>query len=324
MTIEKLPSGSYRIGQMEDGTLYRLTVDHKPTNAEAVRLMSRHIAKRKPSGVNPTLAEACEAYIESKKGIASPATIRGYVSIAKNLPEEFAKKHLAQISSIDLQRLVSTYAKTHSAKSTKNLSSFVLGAIRAYDYAVQSPKLPDKPPKEGYVPSEDDIIRILDMAKDTPMDVPFRLACYGLRRSEICALTLADLDGNVLTVSKAVVFGEDHTWHTKGTKTRQSTRKVLIDDALAEKIRQQGYIFRMHPATLNKNLYKMQDALGIPRFSIHKMRHFFASHLAHLGFTEAQLKSMGGWSSDVLKRVYTHPMEMDEARKRASEIIGAL
>ena len=54
------------------------------------------------------------------------------------------------------------------------------------------------------------------------------------------------------------------------------------------------------------------------------MRHFFASHLAHLGFTEAQLKAMGGWTSDVLKRVYTHPMEMNEARKRASEIIGAL
>lgn len=326
MTIEKLPSGSYRIGQMEDGTLYRLTVDHKPTNAEAVRLMSRHIAKKKPSNGNPTLSEACEQFIESKKPVCSPSTIRGYASIAKNLPEELAKKHLAQVSSIDLQSFVSTYARTHSAKSTKNISAFVLAVIRAFDYDVSTPKLPDQEYEypETYIPTEEDIIRILDRAKGTPYEVPFRLACYGLRRSEICALDLSDLDGNVLTVSKAVVFGEDHSWHTKGTKTRQSTRKVLIDDALAEKIRQQGYIFRMHPATLNKNLYKMQDALGIPRFSIHKMRHFFASHLAHLGFTEAQLKSMGGWSSDVLKRVYTHPMEMDEARKRASEIIGAL
>ena len=324
MTIEKLPSGSYRIGQMDHGTMYRVTVDHKPTNSEAVRLMAQHIAKRRPSNGNPTLAEACERFIESKKPVCSPATIRGYASIARNLPEELSRKHLAQISSIDLQSFVSDYARTHSAKSTKNISSFVLAVIRAFDYDVRAPKLPTPDRRDAYIPSAEDIARILDRAKGTPYDVPFRLACYGLRRSEICALTLADLDGNILTVSKAVVFGEDHEWHTKGTKTLGSTRQILLDDELAEKIRQQGFVFQMHPATLNKNLYKMQDALGIPRFSIHKMRHFFASHLAHLGFTEAQLKAMGGWTSDVLKRVYTHPMEMNEARKRASEIIGAL
>lgn len=324
MTIDKLPSGNYRIRQMENGIVYKTVIDHKPTNAEAVRLLAQIIQTRKPSGKNPTFGEACECFIESKKNVTSPSTIRGYASIARNLPDDFKRKHLAQISSIDLQSLVSAYAEGHSAKSTKNISTFILAVIRAYDFDVKSPKLPQDQKKDSYIPTEDDIIRILEKASGTPYDVPFRLACYGLRRSEICALTMDDLDGNVLTVSKATVFGEDHEWHTKGTKTIGSTRKVLLDDALVQKIREQGFIFKMHPATLNKNLYKMQDALGIPRFSIHKMRHFFASHLAHLGFTEAQLKAMGGWTSDVLKRIYTHPMEMDDARKRASEILGKL
>ena len=36
MTIEKLKSGSYRIVQMHEGKRYRVTIDHKPTQKEAM------------------------------------------------------------------------------------------------------------------------------------------------------------------------------------------------------------------------------------------------------------------------------------------------
>ena len=39
MTIEKRANGSYRIVEMRNGIRYRITVDHKPTKAEARDLL---------------------------------------------------------------------------------------------------------------------------------------------------------------------------------------------------------------------------------------------------------------------------------------------
>lgn len=39
-------------------------------------------------------------------------------------------------------------------------------------------------------------------------EVPITLACYGMRRSEICALTPDDLDGDIVHISKAKVMNE--------------------------------------------------------------------------------------------------------------------
>ena len=40
MEIEKLPSGSYRIRQRYNGQRYSVTVDHKPSNKEALELLA--------------------------------------------------------------------------------------------------------------------------------------------------------------------------------------------------------------------------------------------------------------------------------------------
>lgn len=67
--------------------------------------------------------------------------------------------------------------------------------------------LPQKIKKEPYIPTDEEIRKILDCAKDTEYEIPVLLACYGMRRSEICALTLEDIDGD--TISFTVnYFGE--------------------------------------------------------------------------------------------------------------------
>ncbi len=90
------------------------------------------------------------------------------------------------------------------------------------------PTLPQKVKNEPYIPSDDDIKRILECAKDTEYEIPIILACYGLRRSEICALTLDDLDGDVIRINKAKVMNEDAKWVEKTTKTTSSTREFVI------------------------------------------------------------------------------------------------
>ena len=80
MTIEKLPSGNYRIKEMRNGKTYRITVDHKPTKTEA-----RNLVEKQLTGYHntETFGAAAESYIKSKQNVLSPATIRGYYSKVK-------------------------------------------------------------------------------------------------------------------------------------------------------------------------------------------------------------------------------------------------
>lgn len=323
MTIEKLPSGSYRITQQEHGHRYRITVDHKPSNTEAVRLLAKTI-KKKPNANNPTFAEAYDGYIESKSAILSPATIRGYDVIFRAVPEEFKQTHLASVSAIGLQSLVNGFSASHSPKSTRNFSGLILAVLRAYGFEVESPKLPQKVSKDIYIPTEEDVRAVLEEVAGTEYEVAIRLAVYGLRRSEICALTPEDLNGNILTVNKALVRGRAE-WHIKQTKTAASTRKVILDGQLADLIRHQGYVYKYNPVTLEGKLKKVQKKLGIHPFSLHKLRHFFASYMHDLGFSDKQIQAAGGWSTDnVMKTVYMHAMQMEEAKAEMAQALGNL
>ena len=52
MTIEKLPSGSYRATIMEHGKRYRKTFDHKPTQKEVLQALAAEMsAKPKKTGM---------------------------------------------------------------------------------------------------------------------------------------------------------------------------------------------------------------------------------------------------------------------------------
>jgi len=182
------------------------------------------------------------------------------------------------------------------------------------------PTLPQKVKNEPYIPSDDDIKRILECAKDTEYEIPIILACYGLRRSEICALTLDDLDGDVIRINKAKVMNEDAKWVEKTTKTTSSTREIVIPIEIADKIRMKGYIYKGYPNTITTYLAKAESSLGIPHFSLHKLRHYFASKMSALNVPEADIMKMGGWETDyVMKGVYRHSMmEKEENAKRAA------
>ena len=87
---------------------------------------------------------------------------------------------------------------------------------------------------------------------------------------------------------------------------------------IAAKIREKGYIYKGHPNTITRYLEKLQDKLDIPRFSLHKLRHYFASKMSSLNIPEEDIMRMGGWETDyVMKGVYRHSMlEKEENAKR--------
>lgn len=87
---------------------------------------------------------------------------------------------------------------------------------------------------------------------------------------------------------------------------------------LAEKIRAQGYVYHGHPSSITQHLKRLEKKLELPIFSLHKLRHYFASEMSALGVPEADILKMGGWETDhVMKSVYRHSMmEKEEQAKR--------
>jgi integrase len=326
MNIEKLPSGAYRIRKMVNRKEYRVTVDHKPNMSEAFKLITAEVEKRDIPAAKMSFETACDKYIESKSNVLSPSSIRGYKGIVKAFTDGFKAVRLPDITLPIVQTEINSYSEKHSPKSVYNFSGFIMGVLNYYGVSIKSPKLPQKEKKDPYIPTKEEVMKIFAAFKGSVYEVPILLSCMGLRKSEICALTIDDLSSdNILTINKAKVQGADNKWVIKSTKTTASTRTVVIPDYIADIIRKQGYVYNGYPNVLYVKLTQMQDDLGIQHFSFHKMRHFFASYMHDLGYSDKQIQDMGGWkTTDVMKTVYTHAMKMDEAKKKAAMDMGSL
>ena len=311
MKIEKLPSGSYRIRKMYKGKTYTVVTDYKPTQKEAIQLMSAELDKVKCSNQRMTFQLASERYIQEKSNILSPSTIKGYESVIRSLSDDFKNNNVSDITSMDVQSEINTYAKTHSPKSTRNAHGLISAILGMFcPNTILNTTLPHKEAQKGYIPSDNDVKRILEKSKGSQFEIALILAMFGLRRSELCALTLDDLDGNMLTIDKALVQSVENEWIVKSTKTEAGTRTIYIPDDVANLIRERGVIYNGHPNSILIYLQRIQRELGIPKFSLHKLRHYFASSSHALGIPDQYIMDAGGWKSKyVLGSIYQHAMD---------------
>lgn len=323
MKIEKRGADSYRVRKMYKGKMYTVTFDHKPTQKEAMLAMAEEMKKSQEKYKSMTFRAAAEEYIELKRNVLSPSTIRLYKNTLDNISDKFNALNVHDITMIDIQSEINRLTKNHSPKTVRNYHGFISAILGMFcpDLKI-STTLPQKSKDEPYTPSRGDIKRILEEVKDTPYEIALILACYGMRRSEICALTPEDIDGDIVHIRKALVLNENKEWVIKSTKTTSSTRDIAIPSDIADKIREQGYAYKGHPNTIAKCLEKAEEKLGIPHFSLHKLRHYFASQMSAMGVPEADILKMGGWETDhVMKSVYRHSMmeKEEQAKREAAE-----
>lgn len=319
MKIEKLPSGSYRIRKMYKGKMYTVVFGGKPTQKEAMMAMAKELEKVQTEHATMTFGAAAEEYIESKRNVLSPSTVRGYKGILKSIPKFMLEMSIYDITAIDIQKEINRFSENHSPKTVRNYHGFLSAVLGTFypDLKICT-TLPQKIKNEPYIPSDEDIKKILDYAKGTDYEIPLILACYGMRRSEVCALTVDDIDGDIVKINKAKVQNEKKEWVIKTTKTAASTREIVIPTEVANQIREKGYVYKGSPGEILRFLRSAENALGIPGFPLHKIRHYFASKMSALNIPEADIVKMGGWETDhVMKSVYRHSMiEREEQAKR--------
>lgn len=307
MNIEKR-GNKYRITQDVNGIRYRVTIDHKPSKYEAEKLIHEQIESGSVVG-NPSdsFQKAAEKYINLKNNILSPWTIRGYNTIIRALSDRFKQTKLSQIDAVTVQKEINDYSATHSPKSVRNAHGFISAVLSTYKPSLHlSTTLPQKAKFEPNTPSEDNVKQILDAVAGTRYEIPYRLACYGMRRGEICAITSDDLTENLLTINKAKVQSASGTWYIRlMPKTFESNRTIYIDDGLADLIRKQGKAYSGDPHRLYKHLVELQDQLGIEHFRFHDFRAYYASMAHALGIPDKYIMANGGWaSSRIMDRVY--------------------
>lgn len=326
MKIEKLPSGSYRIRKMYKGKTHTVIFDYKPTQKEAMQAMAAELDKVQGKHDSLTFKAAGKKYIENKRNVLSPSTIRDYVTIMRQIPDTFLEKNIYDITAFDVQAEINRLAQKCGPKTVRNHHGFISAVLSVFypDLKLHT-TLPQKVKNEPYIPSDEDVRRILEYVKGTEYEIPIMLACYGMRRSEICALTLEDLDGDIIHINKAKVLNENKEWIVKTTKTTASTRDIVIPAKIADKIREQGYIFKGHPGQITKYLHTAQTQLNIPPFTLHKLRHYFASKMSAMNVPEEDIMRFGGWETDyVMKGVYRHAMEdkNKNAQREAARKLG--
>lgn len=326
MKIEKINENYYRIRKTIDKKLYTITFDHKPNQKEIMQSFNNAILRPKSTETG-TLITYCYKYIDSKSNLLKSSTKRGYNLIINNLPDWLSKKKLKDITESDIERYVNDMAAALSPKSIKNRYSFVVSVLKKYNKSFTcSVTLPVIPVSDSYIPTNDDIKAIIKAIEGTKYEIPIKLACLGLRQSEIGGLTIDDIYDGKAHIHQALTQGENNQWVLEKTnKTSKSTRTVTLPADLYQKILDQGYIYNGSMHTIYDVLKRTCQKLNIPQISIHKLRHFFASYCHDIGISDAVILDLGGWETDhVMKSVYRHAMETEKAAKKATDSIGNL
>lgn len=311
MKIKKLDSGSYRVQKQINGVRISMTWNHKPTKKEIEDEIAHRLGYYNGK---LTFEAAAKNYIEARTNILSPSTIKGYRQILNAISIGLKAKALDDIQNNDIQKEVNMFAGKVAPKTVKNRYTFISSIFAEFrpDFNLRV-NLPMMIRKEPYIPTSEEIKRLLSVAEGTQYKTAILLGCCGLRRGEICALTMNDIDfdNNTIHITKDIVQDTDGNWITKAPKTAQSIRNVVVPDAVIESIKQNG-LYTKCPHNITEWMHRKQDELGITRFSLHKTRHFFVSTAHENGMSDASIMQAGGWAApNVMIKHYRHAQNSD-------------
>lgn len=328
---KKLPSGQWRtlIYDYTDSNGKRhyesFTADTKKKSEQLAANYA--VSKKRSEKSTLTFRQALDTYIESKEPVLSPATIRGYNNIRKVLIADydwFCRMKLDSIEQADIQKLINSLNKEKSPKTVRNYHCLITTTIHTYlpNITIRS-TLPQKERPDLYLPTDEDIKKLVVAATGTEMEIPILLAAFGMmRRGEICALSMDDINGTTIHIRHSLVKGPDGKHHLKAPKTYSSDRYVEVPQFVIDKIQEKGYITKVQPHTLTVMLQKIIKRENLPHFRFHDLRHYSASVRHALGIPDAYIMEDGGWSSDyVMKNVYRHAMS--DRKKEMTDIANS-
>lgn len=324
----KLPSGSWNIqmrlgGRSVSVTRFseracileaeRIKAAYRTTGSLAEETGAKEVA---PAANVVTVEQAMENYINSRRNVLSPSTLRAYISISQNRWQAIKERDLRSISPSEWQNIVDAEAKTCGAKTLKN-AWFLLSAAITFETQSKPPRvqLAQVVPAERPFLSAEQIIVFTKAIHGTDIELPALLALSSLRLSEISALMWEDIPATPksIRVSGAVVPNEFHKPERKATnKNAASVRNVPIFmpellEAIERERKPSGPVLAMSQKEFRNKVNRVCAKLGLPRVGVHGLRHSFASLAYHLHMPEQIAMLIGGWAdAGTMRKIYTH------------------
>lgn len=221
--------------------------------------------------------------------------------------------------------MINDLSRSKSPKTVHNYHGLISSVIGS-DLVLKT-SMPQKVRPELYIPSDAEIKTLVDAVRDTELEIPVLLGAFCMmRRGEICALTLNDIQGDVIHVHHSLVLGTDKEWHLKAPKTGSSDRYISAPSFVTDRIREVGHITTLNPNSITIMFQRVLTRANIEHFRFHDLRHYSASIRHALGIPDAYIMQEGGWKTDaVLKSVYRHAMsdrqkEADRANAHFSKL----
>ena len=242
----QLPSGSYRVQVYShtdsDGRKHYKSFT-APSKKLAQAAANDWLAKRDAGIQTPddlTVYEAITRYINVKKGVLSPSTLKEHAGMQKRyFTGTLDSLKLARMRSQDVQLWISDLAGKLSPKTVCNAYGLLEPALAMFapDLRLRV-TLPQRQKPELYCPNDDDIRALLHHIHGKELEIAVLLAAFGpLRRSEICALTDRDFTGNKVKITKSMVQDADGSWVIKNhPKTYGSYREIELPDFVTQRL----------------------------------------------------------------------------------------
>lgn len=268
--------------------------------------------KGKKNQCNKTFGEALDEYIKNRSVVLSPTTIREYKRLRNNNMKALMNIKISNITQELVQEVINEESETHSAKSVRNMHGLISSVIKLFrpDFSLHT-ALPQRTKPKIYVPTDNEIQKLLRYVKDGELEIPILLAAFGpMRRSEICALDSTDIVGNIVHVSKAMVLKSNKEWVIKQPKSFAGNRDIMFPPFVMDKLKNiPDRIVNINPNQITDKFAKVLKETNIPHFRFHDLRHYSASVQHAMGIPDAYIMARGGWGSDAtLKNVYRHTM----------------
>ena len=301
-----------------------------------------------------------EYWIDLKKKTVRPNTVRNYSErYERNIKNVIGNKLLTEVKPIHCQKIFSNMAdegyKTTTIYQTRIALYNMLEFAKENEVIITNPCKKSvksdigKPSDKKEALTIDDQRRFLAAAKGQSYEYQYRFALQtGLRTGELVGLKWEDInfERKTLTIERSMEFrykvGE---WRVGTPKSKSGYRTIpLTDEAICilkaqkEKNRKLKVIDKewadtvflcrkgqsVKNSTYDTALFKICDKAGIKRFSMHVLRHTFATRCIEGGMMPKTLQKILGHSNiGITMNLYVHITE-EEKQKEIDLVAEAL
>ena len=299
-------------------------------------------------------------WISIKKKTVRPNSVRNYIErYERNIKGVIGKKLLTEVKPIHCQKIFSDMAD--EGYKTTTIYQIRIALYKMMDFAKENDVIINNPCKKSVKsdmgkPSDkkealtiDVQKKFLEGATGQSYENQYRFVLQtGLRTGELVGLKWDDIDfeNRTLTISRTMEFrykvGE---WRVGPPKSKSGYRTIPLTDEAIRILKAQkeknskikvinmewaDQVFLCGKGEPVKNsaydtaLFKICDKVGIKRFSMHVLRHTFATRCIEAGMMPKTLQKILGHSNiGIMMNLYVHITE-DEKNKEIDLVADAL